>query len=441
MEIGRHVILIFFSYLNAGIAAGLIFAAMLVLRPVTNRLLTPQQRAVLWLVGWMPAYLLSLYEILGWFHILPVTFRDLITPRTDGSIFDLPAYLPAGYRGTGSYNLVLPGGLLVQVELTWAVVTGMLILWLAGMAVVGAAFGRRSRAIRALIDRGEAVPWDEPWLSPFPDLRWNDIQVRLCSGLPTSFLFWGHAKGEQDVKYTICLQQHLSPERRELILRHELAHQELKHSHFKAYANSALLLYWWNPLIWLAHKYFCRDLELACDRAVLKKLDLAQRREYARTLVELAAGRQLWDAPLCFGECDAVLRVRAAVDWKPPRFIQRAASAAVFILLLLFFIGGPAPRQLPEDMLLDWQNSGGTAATLIEDAQRRLKEQGVQGRAEHVWCANGPVAYTAYLYVQISDGSWWRVEYLWRSNVDVLRSISAVGLEERPEVGGMYRLA
>ena len=37
------------------------------------------------------------------------------------------------------------------------------------------------------------------------------------------------------------------------------------------------------PLIWLGYKYFCRDLELACDAAVLKELEPEERREYART--------------------------------------------------------------------------------------------------------------------------------------------------------------
>lgn len=54
-----------------------------------------------------------------------------------------------------------------------------------------------------------------------------------------------------------------------------------------------------------------RDMELACDQRTLDQLEPEQRKEYAKTLVELGAGRRLWEAPLCFGECDGALRVRA----------------------------------------------------------------------------------------------------------------------------------
>ncbi len=96
------------------------------------------------------------------------------------------------------------------------------------------------------------------------------------------------------------------------MLRHELEHIRLGHLWFKGWANMGVFLYWWDPLIWLGYKYFCRDLELACDAAVLKELEPEERREYARTLVEMGAGRSLWSTPLCFGECDTAVRVKTA---------------------------------------------------------------------------------------------------------------------------------
>ncbi len=89
------------------------------------------------------------------------------------------------------------------------------------------------------------------------------------------------------MEYVICLQRELSPEQRALVLRHELEHIRLGHLWFKGWANMGVFLYWWDPLIWLGYKYFCRDLELACDAAVLKELEPEERREYARTLVEM----------------------------------------------------------------------------------------------------------------------------------------------------------
>ena len=89
--------------------------------------------------------------------------------------------------------------------------------------------------------------------------------VRLCRGLPTSFVYQGGEKINGKRYNMIYLQEELSPQRRVLVLRHEWNHIRLYHGWMKGWANIALILYWWNPILWAAYYYFCRDLELACD--------------------------------------------------------------------------------------------------------------------------------------------------------------------------------
>lgn len=87
---------------NMGIVAGLMLGGMLVLRPVLLRLLTARQRTWLGMLGWYGTGMINVFGVLGWVHILPVTFRDLITPRTiSRTVYQWPAYLPDVYRGTG----------------------------------------------------------------------------------------------------------------------------------------------------------------------------------------------------------------------------------------------------------------------------------------------------------------------------------------------------
>ena len=445
MEIdwGAGLVRVCFAYLNLSLATGLVFLGMLALRPVTTRLITPQQRVLLWAVGWFPAYLFGWYGMVAWVHVLPVTFRDLITPRVDmygNSYYDLPAYLPGDFYGPGRYNLALPGGAVCQVNITWGLALALLLIWVVGMVIIGVIFWRRSKSVRCMMEEGEALLWNDPLLEHFPGLAERCIQVRLCDGLPTSFLFGGHANGVEGIKHTICLQRELPREQLELVLRHELAHIQLLHSQIKSYANVAMVLHWWNPVMWVSHKYFCRDLELACDRAALNKLEPPQRREYAKTLVELGAGQQLWDAPLCFGECDAELRVRAAVAWKEPGWLQKAASGAVFLLLLLFFLGGPGDLQLPQDVLLTWEKGGGTVETLVEDATRRLEQAEAPAPARQMWCAVVSNRYSPVIYAQLADGSWWEISYFWNSPRDQLYSHTAWPQEKQPDVREMYRL-
>ena len=83
-------------YLNLGLAVGLTCGALLLLRPLLKRVLSPRQRLLLWMTAWLSAYVPQWYQILSWPHVLPVTFRDLITPRTMENLsFDrVPAYFP-----------------------------------------------------------------------------------------------------------------------------------------------------------------------------------------------------------------------------------------------------------------------------------------------------------------------------------------------------------
>ena len=74
----------------------------------------------------------------------------------------------------------------------------------------------------------------------------------------------------------------------ELIVRHELTH--LHHLDFlwSLCRTIAAIVYWWNPLIWLAAICSKRDAELACDEAVAAKLPESKRLAYARAILAQA---------------------------------------------------------------------------------------------------------------------------------------------------------
>ena len=83
-------------------------------------------------------------------------------------------------------------------------------------------------------------------------------------------------------------QDVLQTDEAELIVRHELTH--LHHLDFlwSLCRTIAVIVYWWNPLIWLAAICSKRDAELACDEAVAAGLSDAQRLAYARAILAQA---------------------------------------------------------------------------------------------------------------------------------------------------------
>ena len=340
---------------NMGIAAGMMLGGMLVLRPVLLRLLTARQRTWLGMLGWYGTGMINLFSVLGWVHILPVTFWDLITPRTTGrTANELPAYLPVDYRGTGEYVMALPGGKAVWVELTDWMVLAVTLVWLAGIAALSIWMWRRSRRLKALGRQGELLAPKDSGLKWLQEDR--DTAVRLCRGLPTSFVYQGGEKIDGKRYDMIYLQAELSPQRRELVLRHEWNHLRMRHRWMKSWASLVLVAWWWNPILWASYYYFCRDMELACDEKTLRDLEKGeQRKQYAQTLVELASGKMLWGEPLAFGECGAVARVKAAIAWHKPRWWVKLGKWCAFVLLFLFFVGGPRNIPfLPEDVVWKW---------------------------------------------------------------------------------------
>ena len=238
-----------FAMWNVGLTAGLILGAMLVLRPLLMKITTAQQRAWLGMLGWYGTAAIYIFGMLGRLHILPVTFRDLITPRTGISTYDVPAYLPENYQGAGEYAVALPGGRAVWVEFHDEMVFVLALIWVGVAVALGLWQTRRTNQLKALGRQGQLLADDAPLLFRGLSRRPDDkpVGVRLCRGLPTSFVYQNGEKID-GVRYNmIYLQEELSPQRRELVLRHEWSHIRLHHGWMKCWASALLVMFWWNP--------------------------------------------------------------------------------------------------------------------------------------------------------------------------------------------------
>ncbi len=362
---------IFLNHLNAGLALGVVLAVLLLLRPLLLRLLTPQQRVAVWYVAWSIGIFGNLWGLTSLVRVLPVTVWDLLGPRP-GGIFGAPAFLPPAYDGPGEYPVVLPGGETAAVELNsgpllalsllWAAVAVGLLLWYCHRSFALMCWGRQGSELeeKELVALG--ADRLELWMQP------GKIRAWITPGLPTSFVM-----GD-----SVYLQAELPKEQLSLVLRHELNHIYLRHGYFSGLRGACLLLHWWNPILWLAFRYMGRDMELACDQRTLDQLEPEERKEYAKTLVELGAGRRLWEAPLCFGECDGALRVRAAVAWRPLTPVRRLTGLFCAALVFLLFAGAPAvPGGVTEtDLSRNLTQMEEAPEKVVEELIRRLEEKG-----------------------------------------------------------------
>ena len=89
------------DFVNAGLLLGILFAALIVLRPVSNRLLSPGQRVLLWGLGWVLAFFVPWVELARRIYVLPVTVRGWASQVAGEQ------YIPDFSAGPGRYTMTL----------------------------------------------------------------------------------------------------------------------------------------------------------------------------------------------------------------------------------------------------------------------------------------------------------------------------------------------
>ena len=70
----------------------------------------------------------------------------------------------------------------------------------------------------------------------------------------------------------IYLPYHLAEEDLAYVVAHERAHIGRRDHWWKPLGFALLCVYWFNPLLWLAYVLLCRDMEGACDEAVIETM-------------------------------------------------------------------------------------------------------------------------------------------------------------------------
>ena len=144
-------------------------------------------------------------------------------------------------------------------------------LWLAGIAMMGFYYlGRQSQ------------------------FRKKCAEAALAEGEKNIFL-WKYAKDACVtglVRPRIYLPENLKGGKYEMVLKHERMHIRRHDNVLLFLYFIALMLNWYNPLVWMVFGIVQQDIELACDESILMDVSLEQKKEYARTILYLGVSRR-----------------------------------------------------------------------------------------------------------------------------------------------------
>lgn len=214
------------------------------------------------------------------------------------------------------------------------------ILWMAGAAVIALrlvlahVLSRRIYA-QSLPCRDEYVA---DWLGVRPLRRL--VRVRVCDRI-ASPLTYGVLRpvillpASMDWTDTASMR---------CVLEHEFEHIRRFDTLRKAILCVVLCVYWFNPLVWLLWALASRDMELACDEAVVH---LGEDREsYALALLGLEERRQVWSLAGSHFSMNALEeRIRTIMKKKKMSIMAIVAVVAV-MLVATFAVAAAAPDEV-----------------------------------------------------------------------------------------------
>lgn len=307
---------VFIKTLNMGIAASWLILAVVVLRILLKR--APKRfRLLLWAVVGLrlvlPVSIESALSLVPSAQTLPEGVMYAAAPELNTGIAALndainpaftAAFAPEPAASANPLQVLLP-----VASVIWLAGAAVMLLW----ALVSWLRLRRRVAEAVLIEGN--VYESERAASPF------------VLGLirPRIYLPFGLDEGA-----------------REQVLTHERAHIARGDHVIKPLGWLILAVYWYNPLAWLAYALFCRDIELACDERVIRRLPVSGRADYSQALLDLSRPHHgVGACPLAFGESAVKCRVKSVLTYKRPAFWLIMLAAVLCIGAAVCFLTDP----------------------------------------------------------------------------------------------------
>ncbi len=164
------------------------------------------------------------------------------------------------------------------------------------------------------------------------------------------------------------------------VLAHETTHIKRKDHIVKALAMLALSFHWFNPLLWLAFKGLCRDIELACDETAINSKTRSERQRYSAALLACSVANVTSLCPVAFGEIGVKERIINIMNNSKPKTLTKLVSVIMCIVVAVSVL--LLPVGCNEKNVVE---AGGTKASnfdsympAVKDSIVRYEENGVE---------------------------------------------------------------
>lgn len=117
------------------------------------------------------------------------------------------------------------------------------------------------------------------------------------------------------------------------ILSHELSHIKRFDAGIKILLALIVCIHWFNPLVWVMYFLANRDMELACDDSVIRRMDSRQKVAYAKMLLDFSCNLHE-SAPLFSGFSRYAIPERITAIAKAKKRLSIASLVGVVVVML-----------------------------------------------------------------------------------------------------------
>lgn len=139
----------------------------------------------------------------------------------------------------------------------------------------------------------------------------------------------------------IYLPFHMEEETMGYVIAHEQMHIRYFHHWVKWIGFLILTAYWFHPLVWTAYILLCRDIELACDEAVVSSQSLAYKKAYAQALLACSESQASLVSPLAFRETGIRQRIKNVLSCKKTAFWMMVLCVFLCMGMAACFLTNP----------------------------------------------------------------------------------------------------
>lgn len=306
---------VFLSLFNVSITASWLVLAIFALRLVLRK--APKWSfCLLW--GMVAIRLVCPFSIESVFSLIPSTqtidtSRYLSKPYIDTGLSIVDAPVNEYIGSTYFEGVTVPANHFAN----WMDICG--IIWLLGMLVMLAYCAVSYLVLRTRVATATIL----------------EGNIRQCETVDSPFVLG-------IFKPTIYLPYAMDSGDMAHVIAHERAHIRRRDHWWKPIGFVILSVYWFNPVIWLAYIFLCRDIEAACDEKVIRELETQERRDYSTALLNCSVHRRSIAAcPLAFGEVGVKERIKNVMDYKKPAFWIVLVAVIVCIAVAVCFLTNP----------------------------------------------------------------------------------------------------